>query len=78
MKSLMACLILLGFAVPAMAGDFCNGFERGYIAGYKKAHNTSLEPLTPLCPLEPLKGFGDPDSEFEYGYQIGFLRGMGS
>ena len=51
----------------AVADEFCDGFEKGYITGYKQAKNTSLEPLVPLCPLEPLKKFGDPDSDFETG-----------
>ena len=60
----------------AFASDFCNGFEQGYITGYKQAKRTSLAPLVPLCPLQPLKGFGDPESDFEHGYTIGFKKGM--
>jgi len=46
------------------------------ISGYKQAKGTSLSPLVPLCPLKPLKGFGDPKSDFEFGYTIGFKKGM--
>ncbi len=59
-----------------LADQFCDGFERGYITGYKQASNSSLDPLVPLCPLEPLKGFGDPPSDFEFGYTIGFRQGV--
>jgi hypothetical protein len=62
--------------MPALADAFCDGFERGYAAGYMRAASTSLEPLSPLCPLQPLKSFGDPENNFEHGYIMGLERGM--
>jgi hypothetical protein len=35
-----------------------------------------LDPLPPLCPLQPLKRLNDPQSDFEHGYIIGLERGM--
>ncbi|MCH8323383.1 MAG: hypothetical protein IIB64_09995 [Proteobacteria bacterium] len=80
MKSTLAVLVLasaflLYTASPAVASDFCNGFKQGYETGYKQAKGTGLNPLTPLCPLQPLKGFGDPESDFEHGYTVGFKKG---
>lgn len=75
-KGIFAILISFIFSSVAFADAFCDGFEQGYITGYKQAKGTSLEPLTPLCPLQPLKGFGDPESDFEHGYTIGFKKGM--
>lgn len=60
----------------ALATPFCEGFDRGYKAGYMKANGSSIPPLPPLCPLQPLKNFGDPDSDFEHGYIIGLQKGM--
>lgn len=59
-----------------MADDFCDGFEKGYVTGYKQARNTSLDPLTPVCPLQPLKRMSDPESDFEHGYLIGLRKGL--
>ena len=69
---------VIGYATSALADadQFCQGFERGYVAGYKRASGSALDPLHPLCPLQPLKKFGDPDSDFEHGYIIGLEQGM--
>jgi len=69
-------LLLLCFPSLAFADSFCDGFEKGYKTGYMQAKKSSLPPLTPLCPLQPLKSFGDPDSDFEHGYTIGFQKGL--
>lgn len=71
-------ILILASEVFASTAQFCAGFERGYVAGYQKANNTSLTPIVPSCPIQPIKGFGDPESDFEHGYQIGFTRGMNS
>ena len=76
--TLLTMIFAASFAVSASTAQFCSGFQSGYEAGYKKVKNTTLKPLPPLCPLQPLKGFGDPDSDWEHGYQIGFLKGLNS
>jgi hypothetical protein len=75
-KSILTTLFLVFFASSVYASDFCDGFKSGYVTGYKQAKETSLAPLVPLCPLKPLKGFGDPKSDFEFGYTIGFKKGI--
>lgn len=69
-------LSILGASAFASSREFCSGFERGYVTGYKKAKGSSLDPLIPLCPLQPLKGFGDPESDFEHGYTVGYDKGI--
>ena len=77
MRSALLALSMISLfaSAAALGSEFCSGFEKGYKTGYKKAANTSLEPLAPLCPLQPLKGFGDPRSDFEHGYTIGYEKG---
>ena len=75
-KSVLAILFFALFSVSAFASEFCDGFEQGYITGYKQASGSSLSPLVPLCPLEPMKGFGDPKSDYEFGYTTGYRRGL--
>jgi hypothetical protein len=78
MRSIAATLSLaslLMISSVASATEFCDGFSAGYITGFRQARNTSLEPLVPLCSLQPLKRFGDPESDFEHGYTIGFKKG---
>jgi hypothetical protein len=69
-------LSLVSFVTYASGDQFCAGFERGYITGYKQATGSSLDPLTPLCPLQPMKRLSDPDSDYEHGYLIGLQRGL--
>lgn len=56
--------------------QFCAGFQHGYATGYKQAKQTTIEPLAPTCPLQPLRGFGDPESDWEFGYTIGYKKGL--
>lgn len=56
--------------------QFCAGFERGYATAYKQASGWSIDPLPPLCPLEPLKNLSDPPSDYEFGYTIGYRQGF--
>lgn len=63
-------------SVGASQQQFCAGFERGYIAGYKKASGSGFAPFTPFCPSQPFKSFSDPASDFEHGYTIGYEAGI--
>lgn len=78
LAALAASLLLLSMPSHATRAEFCAGFEAGYKTGYKQAHSSSLNPLTPVCPLQPLKGFGDPSSDYEHGYTVGYSRGRSS
>ena len=73
---LVIVIVSLAITTSAIADQFCDGFERGYVAGYKRATGSSLDPLPPLCPSQPLKRLSDPDSDFEHGYIIGYERGV--
>ena len=66
-------ILILGIltGVPAQASEFCTGFKQGYQTGYKQSTGSSINPTTPLCPLQPLKKLNDPKSDFEHGYLIG-------
>lgn len=75
-KFLIAASVIFASSSAVMATEFCDGFHAGYSAGYKRAAESSLEPLKQLCPLKPLRSFGDPESDFELGYLIGIEQGM--
>ena len=75
-KKIISALLLSVFSVSAFASEFCDGFKQGYITGHKQSSGSSLKPLTPHCPLKPLKGLGDPKSDYEFGYTIGYRKGI--
>ena len=77
-KVLFAVLMMVLWCDVALASEFCDGFKRGYIVGYKRAHNTSYDPFVPFCPYQPFKKYGDPQSDYEHGYVIGFQKGSRS
>ena len=79
MKKLILIILSSVFIYSlATAGnyEFCAGFKQGYISGYKQAKNTSMTPMVPFCPMQPMKGFGDPQSDMEHGYTIGYRKGI--
>ena len=76
LKNFLVVFLILSASFAAMADQFCAGFERGYITGYKKATGRSLEPLVPMCPMQPMKRLNDPESDFEHGYLIGLQQGL--
>jgi hypothetical protein len=73
---LHVCLVLGIHPEVLGKSEFSKGFEHGYVTGYKKAAGTKINPIVPLCPLQPLKTFGDPDSDYEQGYLIGLEQGI--
>ncbi len=75
-KSGLVAAVLFLICASASASDFCDGFKRGYVTGYKHSSDSGLAPLVPLCPLQPLKGLGDPKSDYEQGYVVGMQEGM--
>jgi hypothetical protein len=77
MKLIFIILIfMLFFIKPILASEFCNGFERGYIAGYKQSSGSAYDPYAPYCPFQPYKTASDPKSDYEHGYTIGYREGM--
>lgn len=77
-RILYSVLIFLSFVGSAFGADqkaFCDGFRAGYVTGYKQASQQNLKPLLPLCPLEPMKMFSDPQNDFEFGYLKGLTTG---
>ena len=64
------------FLKISFASDFCSGFKSGYITGFKQAKRISYNPPAPYCPYKPYKKPGDPKSDYEFGYTLGFREGM--
>lgn len=76
MKKIFLLLYFFIASTYAFADEFCNGFGRGYITGYKQSSNSIIDPIAPICPIEPIKGLSDPDSDYEFGYTIGYQQGL--
>lgn len=77
MKKKICVIIFAGlFSLSAYASEFCEGFKRGYITGYKQTSGSSYDPYTPYCPYQPYKGYNDPKSDYEHGYIIGYEEGL--
>jgi len=76
MKKVALILLFTLIGSAAFASEFCDGFARGYVTGYKQSSGSSFDPFVPFCPFQPFKGFNDPDSDFEHGYLIGLEQGL--
>jgi len=77
MKKVIFTILFTGvFSINIFASEFCDGFERGYITGYKQVSGSSYDPYTPYCPYQPYKGYNDPESNYEHGYIIGYEKGL--
>jgi hypothetical protein len=67
-KIICFCVLLIGmFTANVFASEFCDGFDRGYIAGRKYS-------FTYPCPAQPFKSVYDR-SDYEHGYIIGYEKG---
>tara|TARA_R110000868_G_scaffold183900_3_gene425253 strand:- start:9035 stop:9289 length:255 start_codon:yes stop_codon:yes gene_type:complete len=71
----MALLFCLVLPASADIGQFCAGYQKGYVAAYMRAAQTMAAPTMPPCPYQPAKGYGDPQSDFEQGYLLGVEDG---
>ena len=58
--------------------NFCSGFVKGFVTGYMRARNTGIAPPQPYCPYQSYKRLGDPKSDYEHGYSIGYDKGSKS
>jgi hypothetical protein len=67
---------LVSGTVDADRTEFCDGFEAGYKTGYMQTRNTTRPPRSPRCPRQPRKRRGDPQSDYEHGYTIGYPAGV--
>ena len=79
-KVIVSLLVVLSLSTISYAGqnEFCAGFARGYVSGYKQSSGSSFDPFVPFCPFQPFKRFNDPKSDYEHGYIIGFKQGVRS
>ena len=74
--SVLVAIFSIIYSANVFASDFCEGFKRGYITGFKQTSGTSYDPYTPYCPYQPYKGYNDPKSDYEHGYIIGYEQGL--
>lgn len=74
--ALFVVLLGLSIAGAAYASEFCDGFARGYVVGYKESKRSVIEPFVPFCPIQPVRESGDPESDYQHGYVIGYKHGL--
>ena len=68
-------LLTIFLSVPASADDYCDGFEQGYKDGYRQAVRSSLDPMVPLCTLQPITELDQPERNYHKGYVLGKKEG---
>jgi len=68
---IIGIILLFPFILSFGQSDYCNGWEAGYISGYKYNQTYAEgEPIIPICPIPEI----DKDT-YQDGFNIGFLSG---
>ena len=75
-KLIISGVISLALCTTLQASDFCDGFAQGYKSGYKQASGSGINPIVPVCPVKPIKGLSDPQSDYEFGYTVGYREAI--
>ena len=77
LASLVAGLMLTT-TQTAFAGqdEFCEGFYRGYMEGYKRESGSIFDPSVPFCPTMPRMQAGRPRDDTQFGYEVGYEQGV--
>ena len=75
-KSLLLLAALAATSVAFAADDYCEGYKVGYKEGYAQVAGAEPTPMSPLCPLKPVRPEGEKRSEFDRGYQKGIKDGI--
>ena len=73
----MVATVALASSQSAIAGqnEFCDGYYRGYLEGYKRESGSIFDPSLPLCPTMPRMKAGAPRDDAEHGYEVGYEQG---
>ena len=78
-KKIVGILLITFFSSGvAFADNFCSGYEEGYKSGYRNAIGIQgLDPMVPICPLQPISEFDQKNAERDYnnGYKLGNKEG---
>ncbi len=68
---IIGMILLFPFILSFGVSDYCDGWESGYIEGWKYNQTYAEgEPIIPICPIPEI----DKDT-YQSGYNDGFLRG---
>jgi len=74
MKKLLFILLLVvctsGATIKNTTSDFCDGFEKGYKAGWCYQIVGCIDPIIPVCPVPNVNENSEQD-----GYNKGFVQG---
>lgn len=61
---------VVSIADPTATDTYCDGWEKGYPAGWCYGDGLCLPPMTPLCPMPEFMR-----DTYQDGYNDGFVRG---
>lgn len=71
----MKKLILLLLMIPLLSfnvntSSFCDGWKKGYVAGYCYQVKGCIAPIVPVCPIAKIG-----ETTYQDGYNRGFVAG---
>lgn len=75
-KSLLIFVALAAASSAFAADDYCEGYKVGYREGYAQVAGAAPTPMSPLCPLKPVRSESERRSEYDRGYQKGLRDGI--
>ena len=75
-KSLLTIVALAATSVAFAADDYCEGYKVGYKEGYAQVTGAAPTPMSPLCPMKPVRTDDEKRSEYDRGYQRGLKDGI--
>jgi len=76
-KRILGIMLISFFSTGvAFADNFCNGYEEGYKSGYRNAIGMQgLDPMVPMCPVQPMSEFENAEHDYNKGYNLGYKEG---
>src|SRR5262245_49277524 len=81
MVRIVTAVLLLALSAfePALAAEFCDGYQRGYVMALRRAFQSNANFAMPACIAMPARMISDPPTDFERRYlrgiEDGFLNG---
>lgn len=75
-RSLLMIVALAATSAALAADDYCAGYKVGYKEGYAQVTGAEPTPMSPLCPMKPVRAESEKRSEYDRGYDKGLKDGI--